>query len=54
MEATFRAAEESDTEAILGFMRLLYAQDGLSFDETGARRTRAGISCGMARSVGYG
>ena len=43
MEPAFRAASESDVDTILGFMRRLYAQDGLPFEEADARRTLAGI-----------
>jgi diamine N-acetyltransferase len=43
MEPTFRTAVDSDTEAILGFMRSLYEQDGVAYDEPVARRTLAAI-----------
>ena len=43
MEPTFRPAEDGDVDTILAFMRLLYAQDHLPFDEPAARTTLAGI-----------
>ena len=43
MEPTFRLAEVSDTDTILDYMRRLYVQDGLRFEETSARATLAGI-----------
>jgi GNAT superfamily N-acetyltransferase len=43
VEPTFYFAGESDVDTILDFMRLLYAQDGLAFDESKARETLAGI-----------
>lgn len=43
MEPTFRLAEVSDTDTILDFMRRLYAQDGIPFDESSARATLVGI-----------
>ena len=43
MEPTFRPAKDGDIDTILGFMRLLYAQDGLAFDEPAARAALAGI-----------
>ncbi len=43
MEPTFRPAVDRDVDTILGFMRLLYAQDGLAFDEPAARAALAGI-----------
>ena len=43
MEPTFRPAADEDIDAILAFMRLLYAQDGLAFDEPAARAALAGI-----------
>ena len=43
LEPTFRVAGEPDTDTILTFMPLLYAQDGLSFDEAKARATLTGV-----------
>jgi len=43
VEPTFRPAADRDIDTILGFMRLLYAQDGLAFDEPAARAALAGI-----------
>jgi ribosomal protein S18 acetylase RimI-like enzyme len=43
MEPTFREAADGDIETILSFMRLLYDQDGLTFDEPAARAALAGI-----------
>ena len=43
MEPAFRPAVETDTDSILGFMRSLYEQDGVVYDEPVARRTLAGI-----------
>ena len=43
MEPTFRPAADEDIDGILAFMRLLYAQDGLAFDEPAARAALAGI-----------
>ena len=43
MEPIFDPAAESDLDLILNFMRRLYAQDGIPFDESSARATLAGI-----------
>jgi ribosomal protein S18 acetylase RimI-like enzyme len=43
MEPTFRPAGAGDIDSILAFMRLLYAQDGVPFDEPAARTTLGGI-----------
>ena len=58
MDPTFKPAEESDIGTILQFMRRLYAQDGMPFDEPIARRTLAGIvqdrSLGRVWMIGDG
>jgi len=43
MEPIIDPAAESDLDLILNFMRRLYAQDGIPFDESSARATLAGI-----------
>ena len=43
MEPTFRFAGDEDIETILGFMRRLYIQDHLTFEERVARATLAAI-----------
>jgi len=43
IEPVFRDAAPADLDAILAFMRRLYAQEGLSFDEPSARATLSGI-----------
>src|SRR3989442_5219068 len=43
MEPIFDPAAESDLDLILNFMRRLYTQDGIPFDESSARATLAGI-----------
>jgi ribosomal protein S18 acetylase RimI-like enzyme len=57
-EPAIRVAGAADADTILGFMRRLYAQDGLPFDEAEARRTLAGIlqdrSLGRVWIIGEG
>src|SRR3989454_8033377 len=43
MEPIFDRAAESDLAVILNFMRRLYVQDKMPFDESSARTTLAGI-----------
>ena len=43
IDPIFQLAEPADVDALLGFMRQLYAHDGTPFDETGARRALEGI-----------
>ena len=43
MEPIFDPAAESDLDLILNFMRRLYVQDKMPFDESSARTTLAGI-----------